>query len=151
MTVPHGSATEMQCAAPRRPSGHVESTDSIPGAPPPGGGNSKPPPDQPIHLIALNKKTILMLTGPTLAAIFAASMFIAKSVTHMENPDIHVRSESKAEAKEARKDMIRVIFERHDNAVKRVELKQEAAVQKISKRIDDDRKKLLTAIRRVRR
>lgn len=144
---PHGSIQGMYCASPRRPSGYIESTDTVP---PPGGGNSKPRPDQPIHLIALNKKTILWITGPTLAAIFAASMFIARAETHMENPDIHVRSESKTEAKEARHEMINVIFERQENAIKAVDLKQAAAVQALSKRLDEDRRKLLRAIRRGR-
>lgn len=92
-----------------------------------------------------------MLTGPTLAAIFAAAMFLARAETHMANPEIHVRAESKAEAKEARKEMIHVIFERHDNAVKRVELRQDEALQKITKRLDDDRAKIMQAIKRGRR
>lgn len=133
----------MQCAGQRKPSGYVE-------APPPtsGSGNSKPPPEPPVHLIALNLSTIVKLTVPTIAAVLAAIMFYARTITHIENQEIHVRSESKADAKESRKEMIKVIFAKHDVAVQRVEVKQEEAIQKLSARIDDNQRKVLAAIRK---
>ena len=45
-----------------------------------------------------------------MAAIFAASMHIAETKTHMDNKVIHVQSETKKEAKAARVVMVLCAF-----------------------------------------
>jgi hypothetical protein len=149
---PQGTAA-MQCAT-RRPSGHIASNASLPPPPPQAGGNSKP--EQPGALdVFLHFATYLKIIIPIVVTIFAGVSVIlynmAENRAHIADKAIHVRSESRKEAKAARVEMIKQLSARHDNAIKEVKLDQREQVQKLGRKMQHEQRLILREVVRARR
>ena len=137
--------------SPQRPSGSVH----IPPAPPPG-GNSKPPSDGDRHYpITLNRRTLLWLIGPGLSALIAvlgaASMFWAKTESHMQRTDIHVKAESKTEAQKERAKMVKAIVQKQNVAVREIRVEQREHIEKLGKQLQQEQRLILREVVKARR
>jgi hypothetical protein len=139
--------------APQRPSGSVR----IPSAP--GGGNNRPPPgrhDEDRHYpITLNRRTLLWLIGPGLSALIAvlgaASMFWAKTESHMQRTDIHVKAETKKDAKQARSAMAMQIIKKQNIAIREVKLEQRESIKELGDKLQKEQRAILREVVRARR
>lgn len=147
----HSHGSMQMSAASKRPSGHVQAAPSS-------GGNSKPPDDpkdQNPWPVFLHTATIIKMSIGVLLAIGAAiSPLIyqfASTRQHIETKEIHVRAESKTEAKEARKYLLNAILEKQEIKIREVKVDQREQIQKLGADLKREQRAILREVVRARR
>jgi hypothetical protein len=99
--------------------------------------------------------TILKLTIPTLVVVIGGISTMLyhfhRVRTHIETPEIHVRSESKPETQKARAAMTRTILERQDVKIREVKAEQREQINALAEKLDRRQRTILREVVRARR
>lgn len=106
---------------PREPSGEIRGLDH---------GKHYP--------IYLSTATLWKLSIPALSAIVAVVYFYVCTQEHIKNPDIHIRAESKQEAKVTRDALLVQIKEQSDLTRREVRVETATTMQVMTKKITHD-------------
>ena len=105
--------------------------------------------------IVLNLRTMLALIVPVITAVIGATGVMLnqfhETKSHIKNKSIHVEAESKAEAKQARTEMIKAITGRQDVKIREVKVDQREQIEKLGETLRGEQRAILREIRRNRR